>query len=100
MRTTLSVILGCLLLSSSAMAQSPDPPPPDVVPVPESIRERVSTSAEGLVEEYALSGIVVRLNGRFQSLATATIDETGRPVVEVVEAVEVVDGHTSRSISE
>ena len=99
MKTTFSVILGCLLLSSSAMAQSPDPP--DIVPIPESIRERVSTSTEGLVEEYALSGMVVRLNGRFQCLATVTTDETGRPVVEVEEVeVEAVEGHTSRSISE
>ena len=97
MKSTFSVILGCLLLSSSAMAQSPDPP--DIVPIPESIRERVSTSTEGLDEEFALSGILVRLNGRFQSLATATIDETGRPVVEEGEVV-VEEGHTSRSIRE
>ena len=80
MRTTLSLVLGSLLLPTFAMAQTPDPP--DIVPVPESLRERVSTSTEGLVEEFGLSGRLVRLNGRFQSLATATLDAAGRPVVE------------------
>ena len=80
MRMTLSIVLGAVLLPTFAAAQSPDPP--DIVPVPESLRERLSTSTEGLTEEFGLSGMLVRLNGRFQSLATARIDATGRPVVE------------------
>lgn len=71
-----SFVLGVLPLSA-ALAQDG----PTNVPVPLSIRSAVTTSADGLTEEFAISGQVVRLQGRFRSLATATIDADGKVVV-------------------
>ncbi len=71
----LALLFGSFCIFSTAMAQ-------ETVPVPESIREMVSTSAEGLTEEFALSGRLIRLQGRFRSLATATQDKSGMPVVK------------------
>lgn len=81
MRKTLSIIpVIFIAISSPEIALATDSEPN--VLIPESISGQVTTSTEGLVEEFALSGTVVRLNGRFQSVTTATLDETGRPVVK------------------
>lgn len=71
----LTICFGSLFVTVTATAQ-------DTVPVPESIRAMVSTSAQGLTQEYALSGRVVRLQGRFRSLTTATLDESAQPIVK------------------
>lgn len=63
-------------LSTGAVAQEP----PENVPVPLSIRSAVTTSTEGLTEEFGISGRLVRLEGRFRSLATATVNNKGEVI--------------------
>jgi len=80
MRKTLSIIpVIFIAMSLPEIALAADEPN---VLIPDSIRGAVTTSTEGLVEESALSGTVVRLGGRFQSVTTATVDETGRLVLK------------------
>ena len=51
---------------------------PTSIPLSEDLLNRISTSDAGLVEEAgSVSGMTVRLQGRFSSLAVSTVDEHG-----------------------
>jgi hypothetical protein len=60
------------------------PPPADVTGNPpldlSTIQPSLSTSSEGLKEEFAVKGKMVRLNGGFQDVTTVTIDASGNIV--------------------
>ena len=59
---------------------SPEPVGPRPMEVPESLRNALSTSSQGLVSEespYPGGGVMLRLGGRFQCAAVATVDEKG-----------------------
>jgi len=45
-----------------------------------TMEPNLTTSSEGLTEEYATSGKMIRLNGRFQDATTVTIDAAGKIV--------------------
>jgi len=60
------------------------PPPADATRNPpldlSTIQPSLSTSSEGLIEEDAVLGEMVRLNGRFQDASIVTIDTNGKIV--------------------
>jgi hypothetical protein len=61
------------------------------------LQHSVNTSSEGLVEEAAPvgGGVMVNLQGRFQSAMTATVDANGNVVVPCLSNEHEVDAFTS-----
>lgn len=67
----LSVLAG--LSAATVSAQEP----PEVAPVPDSLRDKVSTSTEGLTEEFGVTGRMVDLQGRFQHVTVQRHNQHG-----------------------
>lgn len=72
-------VLGAALLPATAQAA-------EIANVPESMRARLSTSAAGLTEQFGVTGRMVRLQGRFQSLSVARPGPDGRMAVTCLTA--------------
>lgn len=58
----------------------------EIANVPDSMRSRLSTSATGLTEQFGVTGRMVRLQGRFQSLSVARPGPDGRVTVNCLTA--------------
>jgi len=74
----------------------------DVANVPDSMRSRLSTSSVGLTEQFGVSGRLVRLQGRFQSLSVVETDSSGKakvkcltPGPDSIKELEAIDAHHS-----
>ncbi len=77
-RATLPIVV--FLLSGSTIGYAQEPP--EIANVPDSLKDRVSTSDEGLFEEFAISGFKVDLQGRFQNFTALTRNKDGKAEVQ------------------
>jgi hypothetical protein len=76
----------------------------EIANVPDSMKGRLSTSTAGLTEEFGVTGTLVRLQGRFQSLSVAEASDSGQvkvnclaPGPESVKALERIEKtHTDK----
>jgi len=75
-----AIPLVVFLVSGSTAAYAQESP--EIANVPDSLKDRVSTSADGLVEEFAISGTKVDLQGRFQNFTAIKIDKDGNAKVQ------------------
>jgi hypothetical protein len=70
---------------------------PASIPLSEDLLQRIDTSDEGLVEEPgSVSGVTVRLQGRFSGLAVSATAEDGSGTVKCLSGMPVGTGEVRR----
>ncbi|RZI82256.1 MAG: hypothetical protein EOP38_16560 [Rubrivivax sp.] len=86
-----SILVACLACSAAHAAE--------VANVPDSLKARLSTSSAGLTEQFGVTGRLVRLQGRFQSLSVVETQADGQATVkclspgpQAVKALQAIEG--------